>query len=112
MKDLAVRLPLLVRLDGSLKEPPLCGTKVNPDHPGLTKQKGRFGLDRAGNLIMGYHKTDKPNMCKRGGTIPVTTAKPPYAVPTFAIPPLCAGKIVSNKTYNDRERKLAEVNKE
>ena len=110
---LAAQLQLLVQQDGSLKELlPLCDIKVVPGYPGRTKEKATFGLDREGRVIMGYHNTNKPNMCKRGGTIPVTTAKPPYRVPFFATAPLRAGKIVSNSTYNKRERVLAEVNKE
>lgn len=61
---------------------------------------------------MGYHNGNKPNLCKRGGAIPVTTVAPPYAVPTFAIPPLCAGKVVSNNTHNEREINRAKVKKE
>lgn len=108
MKDLAAQLQCLVRPDGTLEESaPLCDEEVSPGYPGLTKSKGKFGLDRDGSLILGYHNSNKPNMCKKGGTIPVVTTRPPHRVPRFAIAPLLAGNIVSNKVYNDREGKLA-----
>lgn len=56
-KDLAAKLRLLVQPDGSLKDAPLCDTGVNPDHPGLTKRRSTFGLDREGALIMGVCTT-------------------------------------------------------
>lgn len=111
-RDLAAKLRLLVQPDGSLKDAPLCDTKVNPDHPGLTKGRSTFGLDREGALIMGVHNSNMPDRCVGGGTIPVTTAAPPYRVPHFAIAPLLAGKIVSNKTHNKRERTRAKLNEE
>lgn len=108
MKYLAAQLQSLVRPDGTLEESaPLCDEEVSPGYPGLTKSKGKFGLDRDGSLILGYHNGNKPNMCKKGGTIPVVTTRPPHRVPRFAIAPLLAGNIVSNKVYNDREMKLA-----
>lgn len=111
MKDLAARLQRLVQPDGTLEEsPPLCDIKVKPEYPGLTKNKGTFGLDRDGGHIMGYHSSNKSNTCMKGGTIPVITTKPPHRVPFFAIAPLRAGKIVSNKVYNEKERKLAKQN--
>eukprot|EP00903_Cladosiphon_okamuranus_P014037 g13054.t1 len=111
-RDLAAKLRLLVQPDGSLKDAPLCDTEINPDHPGLTKGRWTFGLDREGALIMGVHNGHSSNRCVGGGIIPVTTAAPPYRVPHFAIAPLLAGKIVSNKTHNKRERTRAKLNEE
>ena len=61
---------------------------------------------------MGVHNSNSPNRCVGGGTIPVTTAAPPNRVPHFARAPLLAGKIVSNKTHNRRERTRAKLNEE
>lgn len=112
MTGLAAKLAHLVQEDGSLLEEegkplPLCSTDVAPGYPGRTKGKGLFGLSREGWLVMGVHNSNKPNACVSGGTIPVTSKGPPYKVPDFAIAPLREGKFVSNKVYNETERKLA-----
>eukprot|EP00903_Cladosiphon_okamuranus_P014999 g13879.t1 len=82
-KELAAELARLVQEDGSLlqeegKPLPLCSTEAAPGYRGRTKGKGLFGLTKEGSLVMGVHKSNKPNACVSGGTIPVTTKEPPY----------------------------------
>ena len=105
-EKLAAELSRLVQEDGSLLEPvPLCGAKVAQNNPGRTKGKGRFGLDPEGRLDMGVHNSNKPGVCVRGGTIPVTTEKPPHKVARFATAPLRAGRIVIRNQNNQGQLK-------
>lgn len=106
----------MVQEDGSLLEEegkplPLCSTEAAPRYRGRTKGKGLFGLTKEGSLVMGVHNSAPGRTtCVSGGTIPVTTKEPPYKVPAFAIAPLRAGLIVTNKVFNETERKLAKSN--
>lgn len=49
---------------------------------------------------MGVHNSNMPDLCVRGGTIPVTTERLPYRVPAFAVAPLRAGKVVLRNPNN------------
>lgn len=94
-------LTRLVQANGSLLEPlPLCHIPVNPAYRGLTKGRGRFGLDSQGRVVGGVHNSNKPNVCVTGATIPVTTKEAPFKVPRWAIGPLRQGKIVLRVSNN------------
>lgn len=91
-----------VQEDGSFLNPPsVCGIGVSPGYPGVTRGRGRFGLDADGSLVGGVHNSNPgQTTCVNGATIPVMTRKPPFKVPRFAIGPLRAWKIVLRTTNN------------
>ena len=109
--QLSATLQRLVQEDGSLLEPlPLCHIPVNPAYRGLTKGRGRFGLDSQGRVVGGVHNSNKPNVCVSGATIPVTTKEAPFKVPAFAVGPLRAGKVITRNQSNANALKKSKKN--
>eukprot|EP00903_Cladosiphon_okamuranus_P010103 g9568.t1 len=85
--NLGRELAHLVQEDGILLEPlPLCHIPVNPPYRGLTKGRGRFGLDSQGMVVGGLHCSNKPNVCVTVMTIPVTTKEAPFKVKSVSVP--------------------------
>eukprot|EP00903_Cladosiphon_okamuranus_P005758 g5710.t1 len=98
--QLSATLQRLVQEDGSLEPlPPLCDIDVSPGYPGVTKAKGKFGLDE-GRVVLRVHNSNRPNVCVSEGAIPVTTRTPPFKVPAWAIGPLRAGMVVIRNQSN------------
>lgn len=84
----------LGKTDGSVGDFDPCPVRVNDVHRGLTKtDRGKFPLTLDGQLVLGVHNTNQPNACFAGGTIPVTTAAPPYKVLAYAVDPIREGRI-------------------